>query len=152
MAILNTFICSKHGEFQAWSDDSVRCPQAKCRCKPRQQVSGPSIRTSQRTPQIDGTLDRLAKDFNMTNLNSAREGENQSKHFSHSKQAPESRPGDSVMWGNQGNLDMGSILKGNRFQSVRGEQVGVKPSEAGITRGPTTASYIADHENLKIEK
>lgn len=152
MAILNTFICSKHGEFQAWSDDSVRCPQAKCRCKPRQQVSGPSIRTSQRTPQIDGTLDRLAKDFNMTNLNSAREGENQSKHFSHSKQAPESRPGDSVMWGNQGNLDMGSILKGNRFQSVRGEQVGVKPSEVGVKRGPTTASYIADHENLKIEK
>ena len=152
MAILNRFICSKHGEFEAWSDDAVRCPMAKCRCKPRQMVSGPSIRTSQRTPQIDGTLDRLAGDFKMTNLHSAREGENQSKHFSHANVPAESRPGDSVMWGGGGGMDMGSILKGGRFKSVRGESVGVKPSEVGVKKGPITASYMQDHENLKIEK
>lgn len=152
MAILNRFICSKHGEFEAWSDDSVRCPMAKCRCKPRQMVSGPAIHTSGATPKIDSTLNNLATDFKMTNLASAREGENQSKHFSHAKNPTEPRPGDSVMWGNQGSLDMGSILKGNRFQSVRGESVGVKPSDVGVKKGPITASYIPDHENLKIEK
>ena len=152
MAILNRFICSKHGEFDAWSDDAVRCPKPKCRCKPRQQVSGPAIHTSGATPRIDGTLNKLASDFKMTNIASAREGENQSKHFSHAQNPRESRPGDSVMWGNQGGMNRASILKGGSFQSVRGESVGVKPSEVGVKKGPIAASYIADHENLKIEK
>jgi hypothetical protein len=84
----------------------------------------------------------------MTNIASAKEGENQSKHFSHA----ESRPRDSVMWGNQGGFNMESITKGGAFRSVRGEQVGVKPTDLGVKRGPTVGSYFKDHENLKIEK
>ena len=90
----------------------------------------------------------LALDFGMTNIGSAREGENQSKHFSHA----ENHPRDSVMWGNQGGFSMESITKGGAFRSVRGEQVGVKPTDLGVKRGPTVASYFKDHENLKIEK
>lgn len=150
MAILKRFICSKHGEFDAWSDISPRCPAAKCRCKPREMVSGPAIHRGA-TAKTDATLRGLANDFNMTNMKSAREGENQADHFTHKKEKRESRPGDSVIWGNAGSYNMQSILKGGAFPSVRGEQVGVKPSDVGVKRGPITASYIPDHENLKIK-
>jgi len=30
--------------------------------------------------------------------------------------------------------------------------VGIKPQEAGVNRGPMAASYIPDHEGLKIKK
>lgn len=146
MAILNRFICSKHGEFDAWSDISPRCPAAKCRCKPRQMVSGPAIHRGS-TAKIDQTTRNLATDFNMTNLKSAREGENQADHFSHAKEKRES----GVIWGNARGMTVDNVIKGGMFRSVRGEPVGVKPSEVGVKRGPVTASYIADHENLKIK-
>lgn len=154
MAILNRFICSKHGEFDAWSDDAVRCPKLKCRCKPRQMVSGPSIRTSTRTADMDKTLTNLASDYNMTNIKSTKEGDNQAGYFTRNNatKPAEPRPGDSVMWGNTGSFSMQNIMGGGAFKSVRGESVSVKPTDVGVKRGPTTASYVADHENLKIDK
>lgn len=152
MSILYRYICSRHGEFDAWGDDGVRCPAAKCRCKPRQMLSAPAIHTTGATKKLDATLSNLASDFKMTNLHSAKEGENQAAHFSHAKNPTEPRPGDSVMWGNNGSLNMQNILKGGAFKSVRGESVGVKPSEVGVNKQPIAASYIADHENLKIDK
>lgn len=154
MAVLKTYICSKHGEFDAWNESAVRCPAAKCRCKPREMVSAPAIRTSTRTADMDKTLDNLATDFKMTNIKSTREGENQSGYFTRNNTAKpaEPRPGDSVMWGNQGGFSMQNVMSGNAFKSVRGESVGVKPTDVGVKRGPTTASYVADHENLKIDK
>ena len=154
MAVLKRYICSKHGEFDAWNEGGVRCPAAKCRCKPREMVSAPAIHTSGRTAGYDKTLNNLASDFNMTNIKSTKEGENQSGYFTRNNQTKpaEPRPGDSVMWGSQGGFSMQNIMGGNAFRSVRGESVGVKPTEVGVKRGPTTASYIADHENLKIDK
>ena len=151
MAILKRFICSKHGEFEGWSDAQVRCPAAKCRCKPKEMVAAPAIRSSG-TTKADNTLKNLASDYRMTNLASAKEGENQAKHFSHGDNPRESRPGDSVMWGGAPGFNMQSIMAGGAFKSVRGESVGVNPREVGVNKGPTTASYIADHENLKIAK
>lgn len=155
MAILKRFICSRHGEFDAWSDSAVRCPAAKCRCKPREMVSAPAVHTSGRTAGADKTLNQLATDFNMTNIKSTREGENQSGYFTRNNAKPkpsEPRPGDSVMWGNTGNFSMQNIMQGGAFRPVRGEQVGVKPTDVGVKKGPVTASYIPDHENLKIDK
>ena len=47
---------------------------------------------------------------------------------------------------------MSSITKGGMFRSVAGEPVGINPKEAGNLTGPKAASYIADHENLAINK
>lgn len=152
MAVLKTYICSKHGEFDAWNEGAVRCPAAKCRCKPREMVSAPAIRTSTRTADMDKTLTGLAKDFKMTDIKSTKEGDSQSGYLTRNNTTKEPRPGDSVMWGSQGSFSMQNIMGGNAFRSVRGESVGVKPTEVGVKRGPTTASYIADHENLKIDK
>jgi len=64
----------------------------------------------------------------------------------------EARPGDSAVWGGgfQG-MNLQSVLAGRFAQPIRGESVGILPSQAGITQGPKTASYIADQDNLKIK-
>lgn len=151
MAILYRFICSKHGEFDAWGDTGVRCPMAKCRCKPRQMVTAPAIRTTTRTADADKTLQTLASDFKMTDIKSTREGESQAGVYTH-QQNRDPQPRDSVMWGNAGRFNMENVLKNGAAASVRGEQVGLKPTDVGVKRGPMAASYIADHENLKIDK
>lgn len=152
MAILRRYICSKHGEFDAWADEATRCPAAKCRCKPREMVSAPAVHRGA-TASIDKTANQLAIDFNMTNMKSTREGESQSGYFkrNNAPAPPEPRPGDGVLWGNHGRFDLAAITKGGAAKPVRDEQVGFNPQQAGIRRGPTTASYIADHENLKIK-
>ena len=64
----------------------------------------------------------------------------------------EPRPGDAAMWGGgMKGMDIASILAGRFATPVRGEAVGITPSEAGINRGPMTASYIADQDNLQIK-
>jgi hypothetical protein len=158
MAVLKTYECKKHGEFEAWSEEKVRCPAYGCRCKPKEMPCGPSL-LSWQTKNADSTLKGLAKDFGMTNIKSTREGESQSGYLTRNNKTPaspppqvrEPRPGDAAIWGNKGGFDMGSIMSGNRFRSVRGETVGVKPGEVGANHGPRAASYYADHENLKIK-
>jgi hypothetical protein len=39
-----------------------------------------------------------------------------------------------------------------KFQSIKGEPVGMNPKDAGNLTGPRAASYTADHENLAIKK
>lgn len=155
MAVLKRYICSRHGEFDAWNEGQVRCPAAKCRCKPREQVSAPAIHTTGRTAGADKTLNQLAMDFKMTNIKSTKEGENQAGYFTRNNTIPppsEPQPRDSVIWGGGGRFDMASILQNGAARPVRDEQVGVKPRDVGVNRGPITASYTADHENLKIQK
>jgi hypothetical protein len=158
MPISKTFACKKHGEFDAFlmnRDDKVRCPIYGCRGKPKEMPSGPSL-FSDRTKGADKTLDRLATDFKMTNIKSTREGENQSGFFTRNNDpAPrDPAPRDSAIWGGKGGMSMGSILGGNRFQSVRGEQVGINPKQAGVGRGPAPdpRATFRDPDNLKIGK
>ena len=159
MPISKTFACKKHGEFEAFmmnSEDKARCPIAGCRGKPRELPSGPSL-SSDQTKGYDKTLGGLAKDFNMTNIKSTREGENQSGYFTRNNSpapAREPAPRDSAIWGGGGGMNMGSILGGKRFQSVRGESVGINPHDAGVGRGPAPdpKATFRDHENLKIGK
>ena len=56
-----------------------------------------------------------------------------------------------VIWGGDGRYSMGNVLKGGAVRSVAGESVGFNPKDAGNLTGPRTASYTADHENLKIK-
>jgi len=158
MAILKSYFCSKHGYFDAFAEGAVRCPAARCRCKPKEQLAAPAI-LSDRTKSADKNLKGLAEDFKMTNIKSTREGESQQGYLTRNNKTPtppppqvrEPRPGDAAMWGNKGGFNMGSIMSGQAFPSVRGEQVSVKPQDVGNLRGPTTASYVPDHEGLKIK-
>lgn len=158
MPISKTFACKKHGEFDAFlmnSEDKVRCPIYGCRGKPRELPSGPSL-FSDTTKHHDRTLGGLAKDFNMTNIKSTREGENQQGYFTRNNQpAPrEPAPRDSAIWGGRGGMNMAHVLGGKAFPSVRGERVGINPHEAGVGRGPAPdpKATFRDPENLKIRK
>jgi hypothetical protein len=46
---------------------------------------------------------------------------------------------------------MQSVM-GGAIKSVRGESVGFNPRDAGELRGPRTASYVGDHEQLTIKR
>lgn len=165
MAVLHDYHCTEHGIFEAWE---AKCPMKHCKGDISKAFLQPVSLKSDRTKNTDKTVNQLAMDFNMTDIKSTREGDNQSGFFTRNNktsasqlekeareaaQMPrEARPGDSAIWGGQGGLNMGNLLKGNMFRSVAGEKVGINPHEAGNLTGPKAASYIADHENLSIKK
>ena len=123
---------------------------------------------SESTKKNDKTLNNLASDFGMSDIKSTREGENQAGYYTRNNQTSEkelnqerevadqrqreARPGDAAIWGGQGGMTLGNVIKGNMFRPVADESVGVNPKDAGNLTGPRTASYIADHENLNIKR
>jgi hypothetical protein len=151
VAILKRFICSKHGEFDAWSDAAMRCPAARCRCKPREMVAGPAVHRGA-TASKDKTLKQLAMDFNMTNMKSAREGEAQSGYLARNNApAPkETRPGDAVMWGGGGRFALDNVVKnGNGVRSIAGEPTGATLSGSPKLR---PSWVMKDPDNLQIKR
>ena len=122
---------------------------------------------SDNTKKNDKTIKQLAMDFDMTNIKSTREGENQAGYFTRknktskkqlekeakaaAEQKREPRPGDAAIWGGDSRYSMGNLLKGGAVRSVMGESVGLNPKDAGNLTGPRAASYVADHENLQVK-
>lgn len=173
MAVLKDYKCPKHGYFES---RKAQCPMKDCVEEVMVvHLSAPNVK-SERTKNSDKTLDGLAKQFNMGDIRSAREGENQgnvlSRNNKYSKEeyataeahlaqkignneVREARPGDSAIWGGgmQG-IDMQSILAGRFAKSIKGESVGLTPKEAGINTGPTIdpRATMRDPDNLKIDK
>ena len=162
MAVLHDYFCSEHGIFEAWE---AKCPMKICKGEISKVFLQPVGLKSDKTKSTDKNLQNLALDFGMTDIKSTREGEHQSGYLTRNNktnerefqeaaaamQGKESRPGDAVMWGNGGNINMKSVL-GGQFKPVRDETVGVNPKAAGNLTGPKAASYLADHENLTINK
>jgi hypothetical protein len=126
---------------------------------------------SAKTSSTDKNLKQLAIDYDMTDIKSTKEGEHQSgymkrknkltdKQFAeatdaiqaqNSNNAPQTRPGSSVIWGGGGNISMKSVM-GGQFKSVNGESVGINPKAAGDLQGPRAASYMADPDNLQVKR
>jgi hypothetical protein len=157
MAVVHDYKCPKHGFFEA---REAVCPQG---CKEGVKIvylKAPSL-MSPKTRRTDKTVKNLAKDFDMTNIKSTKEGESQTGYYTRKNKtkaepaaAPrEPRPGDAAIWGGgPRGLDMASILSGRAIRSVAGESVGINPKDVGNLTGPKAASYIADHENLTLKK
>ena len=57
---------------------------------------------------------------------------------------------NNVLWGGGGRFNMASALAGNAVSSAPGEKAGFDPKSLGSLSGPRTASYIADHQGLKL--
>ena len=89
----------------------------------------------------------------MTNIKSTREGEHQSNYFTrNNKEPPKGIEGaQQVLWGGGGRFDMGSALQGKAVSSVHGEKVGFNPHDMGKLTGPKAASYMQDHQGLKLD-
>ena len=147
MGVLRSYSCPKHGYFDAWE---AECPHG---CKKVTQVFlKPFSIKSDRTKKADKTLDGLATDFKMTNIKSTREGDHQTGYHTRNNAKPEKgfEGSQQVLWGGGGRFDMASALRGNAVSSVKGESVGFNPKDMGNLTGPRTASYMADHEGLKL--
>ena len=101
------------------------------------------------------TVRGLADGFNMTNIKSTREGESQAGYFTRNNtttpQQQQMQQQNGVLWGDAGRFSMQNVLANGAAQSVRGETVGFNPKEMGNLQGPRAASYLNDHEGLKIK-
>lgn len=151
MAVLHDYKCPTHGYFEAW-DDAPDCPKGECKGILQVYLKPPGIK-GERTKRADKALNNLAQEFKMTDIKSTREGEHQTGYHTRNNTTPkEPRPGDSVLWGGGGRFNMAAALGGQIAKPVRDETVGVRPKDAGNLTGPKVGSYIADHENLKIDK
>ena len=137
MSVLNDYKCPAHGYFEG---REPVCPHG---CTDVQVVFLQPVGTvSNRTKGSDKTLKQLALDFNMSDIKSKKEGEAQPPRFA----KPENP--FAPRWGNPSNLG------GFNLQSLRGESVSGIQAVKGESRlsGPRVGSYIADHQNLKIDK
>lgn len=143
MAVRRTYRCSRHGQFDGWE---AICPRG-CVDGIKMMLSAPAL-VSDRTKGADKTLKGLASDFGMTNIASVREGEGQQKVAQQHNAYPNA---GAAIWGGDARYNMASVM-GGAIRSVRGEAVGVKPGDVGQLQNPKASSYIADHENLRIQQ
>jgi len=168
MGILRDYYCTNHGIFEAWE---AVCPMKHCKGELSVVHLKPVGTRSAKTSSTDKNLKQLAIDYDMTDIKSTKEGEHQSgymkrknkltdKQFAeatdamqaqNSNNAPQTRPGSSVIWGGGGNISMKSVM-GGQFKSVNGESVGINPKAAGDLQGPRASVVMNDHENLQVKR
>jgi len=156
MGVLNDYKCPTHGYFE---NTEAKCLKKRCKQEVMLVFLQPPAYHSGSTARVDNTLNQLAMDFNMTNIKSTREGENQAGYLTRNNKTPtapveqrEARPGDAALWGGgPSGMNMQSILAGQFARPIRDEPVGISPKEAGNLTGPRVASYTADHENLSVK-
>ena len=168
MGILRDYYCTNHGIFEAWEPT---CPMKNCKGELSVVHLKPVGTRSAKTSATDNNLKQLAIEYDMTDIKSTKAGEHQSgymkrknkltdKQFAEATDAIQSqneqkqkqtRPGDSVIWGGGGNINMKSVM-GGQFKSVNGESVGINPNAAGNLQGPRASVVMNDHENLQVRK
>jgi hypothetical protein len=139
MSVLNDYKCPAHGYFE--SREPV-CPHG---CTDVQVVFlQPIGMIGDRTKGSDKTLNQLALDFKMGDIKSVKEGEAQPPRFA----KPQAENPFAPRWGSPGDLG------GFNLRSVAGESVSGIQAVKGNSKlsGPRVGSYIADHQNLKIDK
>lgn len=143
--IIKEWKCEEHGYFES---DRPECPDG-CLKGISQVFLTPVKYKSDRSKNIDKTSNQLALDYKMSDIKTVREGEAQPRRFADPKPEPQQQRPTGVMWGNP------KSIANYNLRSVQGESVNglaaVRENGAQLTR-PRTASYIADHQNLKIDK
>jgi hypothetical protein len=133
--ILNDYKCAMHGFFES---DKPICPHG---CDTVQKVFlQPVGMIGDKTKFNDTTLKSLAADYGMTDIKSVREGEAQPPRLA----PPQGNP-FAVQWGNP------SQISNYNTQSIAGENPNGLASAGGRFNQPKTASYIGDHEKLKLD-
>lgn len=167
MGVLHDYVCPKHGLFESMEE---KCYRPRCKQQVLKVFLQPPGLLGDNTKKADKNINQLAIDFNMTNIKSTREGESQAGYYTRNNQSTaaavesasiprEPRPGDAAIWGGQGKgMSMASVLSGKYNKPVgpsigqAPEAAGMNPKDAGNLTGPRAASYIRDHQNLKIDQ
>jgi len=133
--VLNDYKCEVHGFFES---DMPICPHG---CDTVQKVFlQPIGMIGDKTKFNDNTLRGLAADYGMSDIKSVKEGEAQPPRYA----PPQNNP-FAVQWGNP------SQISNFNTKSIAGENPNGLASAGGKFKAPTTASYIGDHQNLKLD-
>ena len=143
--VIKEWKCEEHGYFES---DRPECPEG-CTRGISQVFLTPVKYKSDRSKNIDKTTQQLALDYKMSYIKTVREGEAQPPRLAKDQPTPDANRPTGVMWGNPksiGNYNLSSI-KGETTNGL----AAVKQGGVQLTK-PRTASYIADHQNLKIDK
>lgn len=162
MPVLHDYFCESHGIFESFE---AKCPMKNCKAELSKVFLKPVGLKSDKTKSTDKNLKNLALDFGMTDIKSTREGEHQTGYLKRNNQLSDkeyaeataamqhqekqSRPGDAVMWGGAGGINMKSVM-GGKYRPVADEAVSFNPKSAGNLTGPKAGVIINDHENLKV--
>lgn len=165
MSVLHDFMCKKHGVFES-REEAPACPMKGCEEEVFKVFLKPVAVKSDATKRADHAVESLALDFGMSNIQSTREGDHQSKFMQHTgRAAPPAAPvvnNFAPRWGaaqagsllNRG-IDMNAALRGGVARPVLDESVGASIQEAK-QRGelpPVRPSVVMrDHENLTLPK
>lgn len=164
--ILRDYKCQAHGYFEAWTaPEKTKCPMKGCDAEVLIAHLRPVGLKSDRTKHADTTLKGLAKDFDMTDIKSTREGEHQTGYIKRKNKqtdkqrqqeaeaaaAAASAPRNAAIWGGQGGMNMKAALSGQFNRPVKDEPVSMLPKSVANFTGPKTASYMSDPDNLKIK-
>jgi len=167
MGVLHDYVCPKHGLFESTEE---KCYRPRCKQQVIKVFLQPPGLIGENTKKADRNINQLAIDFNMTNIKSTREGESQDNYYTRNNKTPaapvesqsiprEPRPRDAAIWGGQGQgMSMSTILSGKYSAPVgprigqAPEAAGINPKDAGNLTGPRAASYMKDHQNLKIDQ
>ena len=96
MAVYHDYKCPAHGFFEGVEPV---CPQG-CTADVQMVFLQPVGLKSDRTKHADSTLKELAKDYGMTDIKSAREGDHQDHALLGNKQAAQPQNPFAVQWGN----------------------------------------------------
>lgn len=143
MAVYHDYKCPAHGFFEGVEPI---CPQG-CTADVQMVFLQPVGLKSDRTKHADSTLKELAKDYGMTDIKSAREGDHQDHALLGNKQAAQPQNPFAVQWSSP------KALANYNLHSIQGETVGGLSAvkESGIAlRNPRPSVVTHDHENLKL--
>lgn len=144
--VLHDYRCPVHGLFDNWD---AKCKHEGCLEEVTRLFLKPVGNVSQRTKGIDSTLRATAESFGMTNLRSAREGENQLGYLP--KQIPlvadnVPKMPDNVKWGSHGNKSVQSVC-GTGSMNIA--QAKPSPIQAGVN---LSAKTVISHSDPSIKR
>ena len=158
MGILRDYKCEEHGYFTAWEPKCEHCDREVFSVI----LKAPTMRDSVvggRSKRNDSNIKQLAKDFNMTNIKSTREGESQTGYLTRNNAEKSAQERDfetqqkmnGVIWGGDQRYSMQSMLAGGAVRSAMGEAVGFDPKNANLPKTLPTVVHAND-PTLKIDK
>ena len=139
--VLKDYHCTEHGYFEGWED---RCPMKGCHGDVSVVFLRPVAIKSERTKRSDAALEGMAKEFQMTDIKSTREGEAQPPRFGPQRQ----QNPFGVQWGDPRQIT-GYNTAPIADESTNGLQLAKDTGRLGALR-PSVVQR--DHENLSIEK
>ena len=142
MAVVHDYKCPAHGFFES---NTPKCPHG---CDNVQMVFLQPVGVkSDSTRHADTTLKELARDYQMTDIKSVKEGESQAHALLGNKQMARADHPFALKWGNP--TEIGNF----RLNSIKGEQVQGLASmkESGVSLPKLRpATVLKDHENLQV--